>query len=107
MEAEWTESETFQASSKALRILMFLSVCWISIDGVLLVPIGALATLHYVGRNYETTFFASLRSGWRVLATSFAFTAVSWFAASLSLNIKLSGGAVGAGIGFELFRFLN
>ncbi|MBX5480671.1 MAG: hypothetical protein IRZ16_02305 [Myxococcaceae bacterium] len=99
--------DTFHPSEVEIWLLMILSVCWIGFFDRPVIPIGLIATLYYVGRNFETTVLASWRKGWRIVLGSVGITLVSWFAASASLNISDSYGGLRIGLLFQLARWVD
>lgn len=107
MNAELEYSDEFKATQTRIVVLMLLSACWISFGGVPFIPIGVFAAIHYVGSNYATTFGASLAKGWRIVVGSVAVAVVSWFVASLSVNIGGRNGGMSMGIAFEIGRYFN
>lgn len=106
MEAELEYSDEFHPSSRAMILLMVLSTFWIAFNGAAVIPVGLLATLHYVGTNYETTYFASLRKGWRLVAYSAAITVVTWAAFNPNLNIWSRNGSTGFSLNLVSRGFL-
>jgi hypothetical protein len=107
MDAQLDLSDEFKPSQTAVATLLVLSASWIAVDGMPLVPIGLLATLRYVGRNYETTCFASWRKGWRLLAHSAAVSVASWSVFHLAINFYARAGWTGISMSLVTGRLFS
>lgn len=105
MEAAFEDK--FVMSRNTFVILMALSVAWVSFNGSAVIPIGFLICVWYVGRNYATTFTASLVEGKRVLGFSAALAAVGWALAGYGLNISAHDGGTGFSLFFKPLRILG
>lgn len=90
--------DRFHLSRKRFYQLLALSTLWFTVNETPLLPIGLLFALRFVGANYETTFFHSLRTGRKV-----ALTCLGLALFSLLLFGPHAGFSVGpGGVSFQL-----
>lgn len=62
--------DRFEIPRRTYHALLAASVCWFSLEGLPLLPIGLLLTIRYVGRNFDLYFLRSIWTGWRVIGAS-------------------------------------
>ncbi|GEN09417.1 hypothetical protein SAMN05443572_10968 [Myxococcus fulvus] len=90
--------DRFHLSRKRYLQLLALSSLWFTVNDTPLLPVGFFFALRFVGANYETTFFHSLRTGHKVV---FACLGVALF--SLLVFGPHTGFSIGAGgVSFQL-----
>jgi hypothetical protein len=105
MNAEISNDEYTYTMPKNLEVgLMIASACWFSLDGIAVAPIGFLFALITVARNYETSYLASIRTGWRMVARCGAISAASFVSLALQVGIARSG--IELGVFAPLVRWL-
>lgn len=85
--------------------LMIASTCWFSVDGMAVLPIGFVFALVTVATKYETTYFASLKTGRGVVGRTAAIAAASFVFMAVQVGISRSG--IEAGIFMPLLRYLG
>ncbi|WXH26219.1 hypothetical protein WA016_00127 [Myxococcus stipitatus] len=71
--------DRFHLSRKRFYQLLALSTLWFTVNDTPLLPVGFFFALRYVGVNYETTFFHSLRTGRKVALACLGMALFSLF----------------------------
>ena len=84
--------------------LIVASCCWFTVDGFAVLPVGFLFGFAQIAGNYETTYFASLRTGWKALA-AFTLAAVGSFS-TIAFQVGISNHGADLGICAPLLRWI-
>lgn len=98
--------DEFVLSRNAFILMVVASAfLWVSFNGVPLLPLGLLSSIRYIGKSYETTFFASLRKGQKPLYACLGAAAVAFFLVGASIDLYDHGGAFGFQVSLNMLRF--
>ncbi|WP_141329658.1 hypothetical protein [Myxococcus sp. AB025B] len=90
--------DRFHLSRKRYFQLLALSSLWFTVNDTPLLPVGFFFALRFVGANYETTFFHSLRTGRKVVLACLGVALFSVLAFGPHAGFSIGDG----GVSFQL-----